>query len=138
MGGLVGFRPYLWINVFVWARAFCGRRYGHGASFGCNGVPRKIHTGKIGPPQGPGHDGDDVRFPVPRPHMGVRCRAVERFYMARRTCFRGLPGGVGPSLRDFQLCGSVHRNHFISNRICECVRSGVADGLARIQASQSI
>ena len=61
------FRPYLGINVLVWARAVCGSRYGHGASFGCNGVPRTIHTGKIGPPQGPDHDGDAVRFPAPRP-----------------------------------------------------------------------
>ena len=61
------FRPYLWIDVFVWARAVCGGRYGHGASSGCNRVSRNIHTGKIWPPQGPGHDGDDVRFPVSMP-----------------------------------------------------------------------
>ena len=33
--------------MFVWARAFCGIRYGCSASLDCSGAIRKIHVRKI-------------------------------------------------------------------------------------------
>ena len=35
-------RPYLWINVFVWADFFCGIRYYQFASLDCSGAIQKI------------------------------------------------------------------------------------------------
>ena len=50
------FHPYLWIFVFVWARAVCGARYWVGADCGCRTVVQKIHMRKIEVNQGPVHD----------------------------------------------------------------------------------
>ena len=48
-------RPYLWINVFVWALVLCGPRKHHSASVDYSGVIQKIHRRKIRRDQGVAH-----------------------------------------------------------------------------------
>ena len=44
---LVSFHSYIWINVFVWARALCGTRIRCCDSVDYNGAIRKIHERKF-------------------------------------------------------------------------------------------
>ena len=58
----LAFHPYLWINVFVWARVLCGTRKHQSASVDRSGVIQKIHMRKIRLDQGIVHDVDMTDF----------------------------------------------------------------------------
>ena len=51
-GETVVFHSYLWIDQFVWARAFCGLRRSCLAAMDCSGTIQRIHTRKIEVSQG--------------------------------------------------------------------------------------
>ena len=94
------FHWYLWIDQFVWARAFCGLRICYCASVGCNGTPRKIHMREIETVQSSARACNCEKWriswseAVSLRQMGVSeafslCwRTMWMFDMARRTCFR--------------------------------------------------
>ena len=58
------FHQYLWVFVFVWARAVCGTRYWVGAGCGCRAVLQKINMRKIEVGQGPAHDAHLTDFRI--------------------------------------------------------------------------
>ena len=72
LGGTAGFKykkwsvfhQYLWIFVFVWARAVCGTRYWVGACGGYRAAVQKIHMRKIECGQGPAHDANFADFRI--------------------------------------------------------------------------
>ena len=49
------YRAYLWVDVFVWARAFCGTRICCCASVDCSGTTWKILEAEIEVDQGVAH-----------------------------------------------------------------------------------
>ena len=92
------FHWYFWINVFVWARVFCGPRIHQSASLGCNGVTRKILVRKIRWRQGLVSMMQMWQMSCPEAVIqgqmdvskprGPRWRAMLQDHMARRTCVR--------------------------------------------------